>query len=147
MVSRLQENGLGRYDDRTIQDYPVIKQKNFIYNNSLNSSPSLFVQEHEGNEQKLYTKLEKLNLENVTQNAISKTPDWFQKKYEILAALGRLQEQGSYYPDTYEVPNSVLRAEQMLLNHQGDVNISAAERQDLYNLIRRLAPPPRSVTE
>ena len=32
------------------------------------------------------------------------------------------------------------------INHQGDVNISAAERQELYNLIRRLAPPPVTTT-
>ena len=145
-MNRLINSKTGVNDNPEQNVFPFFKTNKYLFSDSLNTSPNLFTLEQEGREQQLYNKFEKLNLQNTTPNALSNIPDWFQEQYEVLGGLGRLQEQGSFYPNTYEVPNNVIRQEQLLLNSQNDMRFTEMETKQLRDLIFRLAPPQSSTS-
>lgn len=77
-----------------------IAPKRYINNNSLNSSPNMFVLENERLEQRIQPKNHKLNLENVTSGGLETDgiPQWFRSEFNTLQDLGEIQQSYSAYP-------------------------------------------------
>ena len=119
-----------------IHQFPVLKSTRFINNDSLNGSPSLFVQEQQGLVAK--TPAQKLNLEGVEKNGLHPIPNWFRTDYQNLVNLGVLQEKQSSFPNSAEIPSGIIRQNLSTKPPENDVKITKEGSTALYSLINNL---------
>ena len=149
MIGRLNESKYGVNDQShgSVRELRFPSRSKYINNQSFNSSNSLFAKEHEPLGVALQSPLYRLNLEGTTPAGVDRIPDWLKPKEETLANLARIQEQYNTYEGGFaEVPSGLIKSNQVLQPHQGDVQFSPQEQQALAKLIRTVAPPPTTTS-
>ena len=75
-----------------------IKPEVYFMNNSMNTSPSMFVKESETLEQRLESPFRKLNIESSVGLETDGIPTWFRPEYNNLLNLATIQDSYSTYP-------------------------------------------------
>ena len=136
-MNRLEPRIDGFYENT--QNTPMAKSRPKFLNPHFNTSNSLFVQENEDLEQRLYSKYEKLNQDTVPTD--DPYPYWFKEKINTLLDLGSIQQNQLRYPVVAEIPSNIIKTQTSLNTPTAVTNVDV---NSLRLLIQSLAPPKGS---